>query len=77
MHLHLRLPHLTVPALLLSMLYVTAIGVALTHPGQPTVAGLVVLAGVTARWALRHRLRAVARVRAGTEPAVAPATAAA
>jgi hypothetical protein len=74
---HLHLPHLTAPALLLSLLYAVAIGVALTHPGRPTVAGLVVLAGIAARWALRHRLRAVVRVPVGVEPAVAPATAAA
>jgi manganese transport protein len=67
--------HLTVPALLLSLLHVTAIGVALAHPGQPTVAGLVVLAGITAHWALRHRLRSVARLPVGAEIAVAPASA--
>ena len=57
--LHLRLPHLPPAAVLLSVVYVAAIAVAVAHPGRPTLAGVVVLAGLTARWALRHRQRAV------------------
>jgi hypothetical protein len=52
---HLHLPHLPLPALLLSVVYAAAVAVALAHPGQHTVAGLVVLAGLTARWAVRAR----------------------
>jgi hypothetical protein len=53
--MHLHLPHLAVPAVLLSVVYAAAIAVAFTDPGRNTVAGLVVLAGLTARWAARHR----------------------
>ena len=48
-------PHLSVPALLLMTVYAISIAVAVTHPGRPTLAGLVVLAGLTARWVARHR----------------------
>jgi hypothetical protein len=48
-------PHLPFPALLLSVVYALAIAVAVAHPGRPTVAGVVVLAGLTARWIARHR----------------------
>jgi hypothetical protein len=57
-HLHLpyvRLSHLPPAAVLLSVVYTAAIAVALTDPGRNTVAGLVVLAGLTARWAARWR----------------------
>ncbi|WP_232797170.1 hypothetical protein [Blastococcus atacamensis] len=80
--LHLRLPHLPLAAVLLSVVYAAAIAVALAHPGRPTLGGMVVLAGLTARWALRHRQRAVtlAAVPAPAvptaEPAAAPAAAA-
>ena len=57
----------SVPALLLSVVYAAALAVALTDPGRHAVAGLLVLAGLTARWFLRHR-RAAA-------PAPAPALA--
>ncbi len=57
--MHLHLPHLPVPLVMLSLVYATAIAVALTHPGRPTLGALVVLAGLTARWVARHR-RAVA-----------------
>ena len=60
--MHLHLPHLAVPAVLLSVVYAAAIAVAFTDPGRNTVAGLVVLAGLTARWAARHR-RSVASAR--------------
>jgi hypothetical protein len=87
---HVHLPHLPVPAVLLSVVYAAAIAVALAHPGEQTLAGLVVLAGLVARWALRSRHRAPAPVAlavassAGTvdavltpDPAAAPAPAAA
>jgi hypothetical protein len=45
----------SVPALLLSIVYAAALAVAVTDPGQHAVAGVVVLAGLTARWFLRHR----------------------
>ena len=53
---HLRLPHLPVPAVVLSVVYLAAIAVALATPGRPTLAGLVVLAGLTTRW-LAHARR--------------------
>jgi len=72
---HLHLPHLPVPAVLLSMVYAAAIAVALANPGRNTVAGLVVLAGLTARWLARHRAHSVpaATVVVPAEPAVTPA----
>jgi len=86
---HFPLPHLPVPAVLISVVYAAAIAVALAHPGEHTLAGLVVLAGLVARWALRSRHRAAAPVAlavassAGAvdavlapEPAPAPAAAA-
>lgn len=92
MHLHLshpHVPHLPLPAVLLSVVYAAAVAVALAHPGEHTVAGLVVLAGLVARWALRSRHPAAAPVAlavAGStdavdavlpvEPAPAPAAAA-
>jgi hypothetical protein len=54
---HLHLPHLPPAAVLLSVVYAAAIAVALTDPGRNTLAGGVVLAGLTARWALRSRRR--------------------
>ncbi len=52
-----RLPRrdLSVPAALLAVVYAAAVGVALSHPGAPTLAGLVVLAGLVARFALGSR----------------------
>ncbi|MCA0145007.1 hypothetical protein [Blastococcus sp. LR1] len=78
-NLHLRLPHLPPAAVLLSVVYVAAIAVALANPGRPTLAGVVVLAGLTARWALRHHRRAavVAADVVVLTPEVAPAPAAA
>jgi hypothetical protein len=55
--LHLRLPQLPLPAVLLSLVYAAAMAVALGDPGRHTLAGLVVLTGLTARWAVRHRHR--------------------
>jgi uncharacterized membrane protein len=59
---HVHLQHLPVPAVLLSVVYAAAIAVALAHPGEHTLGGLVVLAGLVARWALRSRHRATAPV---------------
>ena len=60
--MHVHVPHLPVPAVLLSVVHAAAIAVALTHPGEHTLAGLVVLAGLVTRWALRSRHRAAAPV---------------
>jgi uncharacterized membrane protein len=78
---HLHLPHLPVPAVLLSAVYAAAIAVAIMHPGQPTLAGLVVLAGLAARWVARHRRAvpvpvAVLTPDAASAPATSPAVAA-
>ena len=59
----LRLPRgLTPAAALLSLLYVAAIVVALTAPGQHAVAGSVVLLGLVARSVARRRHPAAAAV---------------
>ena len=63
-------PHLSLAAWLLTAVYALAIAVAVAHPGGATVAGLVVLVGLTARGFARHR-RSVAVL----APDVAPATA--
>jgi hypothetical protein len=73
---HLHLPHLPVPLALLSVLYAVAIAVAVGNPGRPTVAGLVVLAGLTARWVAHHRRSIASRTVAVLTPDVAPAPAA-
>jgi hypothetical protein len=52
---HLHIPRLPVPLVLLSVVYAGAVAVALARPGEHTLAGLVVLAGLVARWALRSR----------------------
>ena len=62
--LHLALPRLArrslpVATVLLTVVYAAAVVVALADPGANTVAGLVVLAGLTARWAV-HRRRSTA-----------------
>jgi hypothetical protein len=72
---HLHLPHLSVPALLLSLLYAAAIAVALTAPGANPLAGAVVLAGLGGRWALRHRARTRVAVPAVLAPEPAPGSA--
>jgi hypothetical protein len=61
--------HLHLPAVLLTVVYAAAVAVAVTAPGEHAVAGLVVLAGLVTRWAVRHR-------RAGVSPAVDAALAA-
>ena len=62
--------HLSVPAVLLTVVYAAALAVAVTAPGQHLVAGLVVLTGLVTRWAVRHR-----RVHAVVPAPVAPADA--
>ncbi len=56
--------HLSVPAVLLTVVYAAALAVAVAAPGQHLVAGSVVLTGLVTRWAVRHR-------RAHAAPAVA------
>lgn len=78
--MHLHLPHLPAPLVMLSVVYAAAVAVALAHPGRPTLGALVVLAGLTARWAARHR-RAERRTTVvvpapDAEPVAAPAVAA-
>ena len=71
----LRLPGgLTPSAALLSLLYVAAVAVALTAPGQHALAGAVVLLGLVARTVARRRHPAAAVV---PLPETAPVTAAA
>jgi hypothetical protein len=50
-----RLPHLPAPVLLLSVVYTAALAVAIGDPGRHALAGLAVLAGLTARWGMRCR----------------------
>ncbi len=69
--MHLHLPHLPVPLVMLSFVYAAAIAVTLANPGRPTLAGLVVLASLTARWAARHRARSP-RTAAAVVDAVLP-----
>ena len=70
--------HLSVPAVLLTVVYAAALAVAVTAPGQHLVAGLVVLTGLVSRWAVRHRRAhaavpaSVARVDAVLAPEAAP-----
>ncbi len=70
---HRHLPHLHLTAALLTFLYAAAVAVALTAPGEHRLAGAVVLTGLVARWALRHRHRAAAAdvlpAPVGTSPA--------
>jgi hypothetical protein len=60
---------------MLSVVYAAAIAVALANPGRATLAGLVVLAGLSARWLARHRAHSprTATVVVPAEPAVTPA----
>ncbi|MBM7806833.1 membrane protein implicated in regulation of membrane protease activity [Geodermatophilus bullaregiensis] len=55
--------HLPVPAVLLTAVYAAAVAVAVattvTAPGPQTLAGLVVLAALVARWAVRRSRRTV------------------
>jgi hypothetical protein len=59
----------TVPALLLSLVYAAALAVAVTDVGQHALPGLLVLGGLTTRWAFRHR-RAAASAPAAALAAV-------
>ncbi len=74
--------HLPAPAVLLTAVYTAALAVAVattvTAPGPQTLAGLVVLTALAARWALRRSRRAapttaaaVATVDAGLDAALA------
>ena len=82
-----RLPALHVPALhlprgltasaaLLTLLYVAAVVVALTAPGQHALAGSVVLLGLAARSVARRRRPAAVLPLREPAPATATATAA-
>ncbi|MGY1723925.1 hypothetical protein [Blastococcus sp. SYSU DS0533] len=53
--MHLHLPRVPVPAALLSLVYLAAVIVAISAPGQHAPAGLVVLTGLVARWVVRAR----------------------
>ena len=74
--MHLHLPHLPLPLALLSAVYAVAIAVAVAHPGRSTLAGLVVLAGLTARWVAHHRRSVATGTVAVLAADVAPAPAA-
>jgi hypothetical protein len=68
---HLSVPHLAGrrPALatvLLTVLYATAIAVALTSPAEHALAGCLVLTGVTGRWAVHRRRSTAGAVAAAT-----------
>jgi hypothetical protein len=72
--LHLTLPrltgrHLPVATAMLTVVYATAVVVALAAPGASTLAGAVVLAGLIARWAV-HRRRSTAGAMAAATVAV-------
>jgi hypothetical protein len=75
--------HLHLPAVLLTVVYAAAVAVAVTAPGEHAVAGLVVLAGLVTRWAVRHRRGGVSSTSAAPAvdavlaPDTAPARAAA
>jgi hypothetical protein len=49
--------HRSIPAVLLSLVYAAALAVALADVGSRAISGAVVLAGLTARWVLRDRVR--------------------
>jgi hypothetical protein len=73
---HLSVPHLSVPHLagrrpalatvLLTVLYATAIAVALTSPAEHALAGCLVLTGVSGRWAVHRRRSTAGAVAAAT-----------
>ena len=62
--------HLSVPAVLLTVVYAAALAVAVTAPGEHLVAGLVVLAGLVSRWAVRHRRTSAVPAAVATADAV-------
>ena len=72
--MHPHMPHLSAAAVLLTLLYAAAVAVALPAPGANTLAGMVVLAGLVSRWALRHRARSRVAVLPAEAAAPAPAT---
>jgi hypothetical protein len=78
--MHLHLPHLPAALVALSVVYTAAIAVALANPGRPTLAALVVLAGLAWRWVAHHRRAStsaeVVVLTAEAAPAPAPAAAA-
>jgi hypothetical protein len=55
---------------LLTLVYAAAVAVAVVVPGAPTLAGLVVLAGLAARLTAHHRAHLRAHLRA--RPVVVP-----
>ena len=67
--------HLSVPAVLLTVVYAAALAVAVSAPGQHLVAGLVVLTGLVTRWAVRHRRVHVAAPIAAADAVLAPESA--
>jgi hypothetical protein len=75
--LHLPAVHRSsfpVAAALLAFVYLAAIAVAVAAPGERTAAGLVVLAGLTARVLVRrHRSTAAALAATEAVPPAAPA----
>jgi hypothetical protein len=70
---HLHPPHLPANACLLSVVYTAALAVALTDPAQHALAGVVVVAGLVTRWAVRLRRPGIAP--APVEVAVSEASA--
>ena len=67
--------HLSLPAVLLTVVYAAALAVAVAAPGQHLVAGLVVLTGLVTRWAVRHRRVHAAAPIAAAEAVLAPESA--
>ena len=67
--------HVSVPAVLLTVVYAAALAVAVTAPGQHLVAGLVVLAGLVTRWAVRHRRAHAATPVVAADAVLAPESA--
>jgi hypothetical protein len=62
---HIPARHVPGPAtVLLGLVYAAAIAVALTAPAEHALAGCLVLAGVTARWAVHRRRSTVGAVAA-------------
>ena len=67
--------HLSVPAVLLTVVYAAALAVAVSAPGQHLVAGPVVLTGLVTRWAVRHRRAHAATPVAAADAVLAPESA--
>ncbi len=62
--------NLSVPAVLLTVVYAAALAVAVAAPGEHLVAGLVVLTGLVTRWAVRHRRASAVPAAVATADAV-------